>query len=88
MRNNRITLATLRALIGLLAAGEGMGQFAWEAIERGVGFLLETQKPDGTWDEEYFTGTGFPCHFYLNYHYYRLYFPLLALGRYQRMQRH
>ncbi|NJN29338.1 MAG: squalene--hopene cyclase [Synechococcales cyanobacterium RM1_1_8] len=79
---------TAWALIGLLAAGEGMGQFAWAAIEQGVGYLLATQKPDGTWDDAYFTGTGFPCHFYLNYHYYRLYFPLLALGRYRRMQRH
>ncbi len=79
---------TAWSLIGLLAAGEGMGQFAWDAIERGVTYLLGTQKTDGTWDEEYFTGTGFPCHFYLNYHYYRLYFPLLALGRYQRMQKH
>jgi len=79
---------TAWSLIGLLAAGEGTGQFAWESIDRGMSYLLDTQKPDGTWDEEYFTGTGFPCHFYLNYHYYRLYFPLLALGRYQRLKRH
>ncbi|MEB3274928.1 MAG: hypothetical protein VKJ85_14180, partial [Prochlorothrix sp.] len=35
---------------------------------------------------DYFTGTGFPCHFYLKYHYYQHYFPLLALGRYDRLR--
>ena len=52
------------------------------AIERGVDYLLRTQRADGTWDEPEFTGTGFPNHFYLNYHLYRLHFPLTALGRY------
>ncbi len=77
---------TAWALIGLLAAGEGIGVFAWEAIERGVIYLLNTQRSDGTWDEEYFTGTGFPCHFYLKYHLYQQYFPLLAIGRYARLR--
>ena len=77
---------TAWSLIGLLAAGEGTGVFAWEAIERGVGYLLSTQLEDGTWDEDYFTGTGFPGHFYLKYHLYQQYFPLLALGRYQRLR--
>ncbi len=45
-------------------------------------FLLRTQRGDGNWDEPQFTGTGFPVHFYLNYHQYRLCFPLAALGRY------
>ncbi|MDA8033560.1 MAG: hypothetical protein M0T71_05240, partial [Actinomycetota bacterium] len=39
------------------------------------------QRPDGTWDEPYFTGTGFPGDFYINYHLYRLTFPVCALGR-------
>ena len=47
-----------------------------------------TQRPDGTWDEPYFTGTGFPGDFYLNYHLYRLAFPVSALGRYVRGSRH
>ena len=42
----------------------------------------ETQRPDGTWDEPWFTGTGFPGDFYINYHLYRLVFPVSALGRY------
>jgi squalene-hopene/tetraprenyl-beta-curcumene cyclase len=35
-----------------------------------------------TWKEQQFTGTGFPNHFYLRYHLYRHYFPMMALGRY------
>jgi squalene-hopene/tetraprenyl-beta-curcumene cyclase len=52
-------------------------------IQRGVDYLLTTQRSDGTWDEDYFTGTGFPCHFYLKYHLYQQHFPLTALGRYR-----
>ena len=66
------------ALIGLLACD---GDYRAE-IERGVEFLLSHQKEDGGWDEPEWTGTGFPKHFYLRYDYYRLYFPLWALGRY------
>ena len=40
--------------------------------------------PDGAWTEEPFTGTGFPRVFYLKYHMYRLYFPIIALARYKR----
>jgi len=73
---------TAWALIGLLAAAEATGDVATDAIERGVAYLLQTQRSDGTWHEDYFTGTGFPCHFYLKYHYYQQHFPLTALGRY------
>jgi squalene-hopene/tetraprenyl-beta-curcumene cyclase len=52
------------------------------AIERGIGWLADHQRPDGTWDEPQYTGTGFPRDFYLNYHLYRLVFPVSALGRY------
>jgi squalene-hopene/tetraprenyl-beta-curcumene cyclase len=45
--------------------------------------LLATQQPDGSWSEPAFTGTGFPRVFYLRYHLYRLYFPLMALARYK-----
>ncbi len=48
----------------------------------GVQFLVDTQRDDGTWDEPWFTGTGFPGDFYINYHLYRMVFPLSALGRY------
>ncbi|MGQ9872559.1 squalene--hopene cyclase [Leptodesmis sp.] len=76
---------TAWALIGLLAAGEATGKYETNAIERGVQYLLATQRSDGTWDEDYFTGTGFPCHFYLKYHLYLQHFPLTALGRYRQL---
>ncbi|MEV7965982.1 squalene--hopene cyclase [Sphaerisporangium sp. NPDC088356] len=67
------------ALLALLAAGDRSA-----AVDRGVGWLVEHQRPDGTWDEPYYTGTGFPGDFYINYHLYRLVFPISALGRYVR----
>ncbi|WP_369200942.1 squalene--hopene cyclase [Streptomyces sp. PU-14G] len=66
------------ALMALLAAGEKDSK----AVERGIGWLAETQREDGYWDEPYFTGTGFPWDFSINYHLYRMVFPLTALGRY------
>jgi squalene-hopene/tetraprenyl-beta-curcumene cyclase len=46
---------------------------------------LPVPSPKGkTWDEKQFTGTGFPNYFYLRYHLYRHYFPMMALGRYMR----
>ncbi|WP_239308540.1 MULTISPECIES: terpene cyclase/mutase family protein [unclassified Frankia] len=68
---------TAWALLALLAAAP-----AAPAVERGVRWLVDTQRPDGTWDEPYYTGTGFPGDFSINYHLYRLSFPLTALGRY------
>jgi len=76
---------TAWALIGLLAAAEATGQFAEAAVQRGIRYLLQTQRADGTWDESYFTGTGFPSHFYLKYHLYQQHFPLTALGRYHNL---
>src|SRR5207245_913880 len=58
------------------------------AVVHGVRYLLGTQRQDGTWEENEFTGTGFPKVFYLEYTYYRHYFPLLALGMLQRLTRH
>lgn len=68
---------TAWAVLGLIAAG----LHDHEAVARGVRHLMDTQKPDGTWDEADFTGTGFPRVFYLRYHYYKIYFPLMALSR-------
>ncbi len=55
-----------------------MGQPA----QRGIDYLVRTQNADGSWDEPQFTGTGFPRVFYLRYHLYRVYFPLMAMARY------
>jgi squalene-hopene/tetraprenyl-beta-curcumene cyclase len=76
-RGDSTASQTAWALLALLAAGERS-----EAVARGVRWLVDTQRPDGTWDEPQFTGTGFPGDFYINYHLYRLVFPLSALGRY------
>jgi squalene-hopene/tetraprenyl-beta-curcumene cyclase len=67
---------TAWALIALHALGERT-----PAVERGLTWLVDRQREDGTWDEPEYTGTGFPGHFYINYHLYRLSFPLMALGR-------
>ena len=75
---------TAWALLALLAAG---GDDALASAARGVAWLVTTQRPDGTWDEPQFTGTGFPGDFYINYHLYRLVFPVSALGRYLRSMR-
>ena len=69
---------TAWALLALLAAGERDSL----ATEAGVRWLARTQRADGSWDEPQYTGTGFPGDFYINYHLYRLAFPLSALGRY------
>jgi squalene-hopene/tetraprenyl-beta-curcumene cyclase len=75
---------TAWALLALLAA-EGEGAALSEAVRRGIGWLAGQQRADGTWDEPQFTGTGFPGDFYINYHLYRLVFPISALGRYLRI---
>ncbi|MDR3635001.1 MAG: squalene--hopene cyclase [Isosphaeraceae bacterium] len=70
---------TAWALLGLIAAGRA----ETPCVTRGIQYLMATQRPDGSWDEAPFTGTGFPRVFYLRYHLYRVYFPLMALSRYQ-----
>jgi squalene-hopene/tetraprenyl-beta-curcumene cyclase len=70
---------TAWATLGLIAAGRARDA----AVRRGIDYLLRGQLPDGSWDETQFTGTGFPRVFYLRYHYYRVYFPLMALARYR-----
>lgn len=65
------------ALMGLFSAGD----LSSDAVGNGMNFLLNNQD-SGTWEEEWFTGTGFPRVFYLRYHYYRHYFPLWAMAQY------
>jgi squalene-hopene/tetraprenyl-beta-curcumene cyclase len=67
---------TAWALLAMHAAGERS-----LAVRRGVRFLVATQREDGSWDEPEYTGTGFPGDFYINYHLYRLVFPIMALAR-------
>ena len=69
---------TAWALMGLMAAGD----YESDSVKQGIDYLLSRQNADGSWPEAEFTGTGFPGHFYINYHQYRNQFPLTALGRY------
>ncbi len=71
---------TAWALLALVAAGRAAGPPA----RRGVAWLVENQRPDGDWDEPWYTGTGFSGDFYIRYHLYRLVFPVMALGRWVR----
>src|SRR5207245_2471781 len=69
---------TAWAIMGICACGD----LDRPSIQRGLRYLLNSQKPDGSWDEEQITGTGFPRVFYLKYDMYRQNFPLLALATY------
>ena len=81
-KGNTTPSQTAWGLIGLLAAGDP-GE---PAVARAASYLLQQQNPDGSWDESEFTGTGFPCVFYLKYHLYRNYFPLYALARFRNLR--
>ncbi len=69
---------TAWALLGLIAGGDS----ASLSVRHGIEYLVGSQQPDGAWDERLSTGTGFPRVFYLQYHLYRQYFPLLALSEF------
>ena len=75
---------TAWALLGLIAADEAESS----AVKRGVRYLIETQNDSGefsgSWWEDEFTGTGFPVHFFIKYHMYQHFFPLMALSRYRQ----
>ena len=79
---------TAWALLGLLAANDTRS----DSVAKGIRWLIERQHEDGSWDElmpgrngeSYYTGTGFPRVFYLGYHLYKQYFPLLALTTYRK----
>ena len=75
---------TAWALLGLIAADEAQSS----VVKRGVAYLIDTQKKSGefsgSWWEDEFTGTGFPIHFFIKYHMYQHFFPLMALSRYRR----
>ena len=73
------------------AAVEAVDNAEYFEIEVRAGQLVLTpvrmQRADGCWDEDLYTGTGFPGDFYINYELYRLVFPLSALGRYLAAKR-
>ncbi len=79
---------TAWAVLGLLAAGDTRS----DSVAKGIRWLIDKQTAEGTWDESaegrngesIYTGTGFPRVFYLAYHLYRDYFPLLALTTYRQ----
>ena len=75
---------TAWALLALISAGEAGS----DEVRAGIDYLIAMQQPDGSWQEEQFTGTGFPKVFYLKYHMYSLYFPLMALARYASAHNH
>jgi squalene-hopene/tetraprenyl-beta-curcumene cyclase len=72
---------TAWALLALCAAGEG----GLDCARRAAGWLVANQREDGLWRDEIYTGTGFPRMFYLQYHGYQAYFPLLALARWRNL---
>jgi len=67
--------------MGLCSCGDA----SREPIRKGVEWLVKNQNADGSWTEDYTTGTGFPGVFYLKYDMYRNHFPLLALATYSKM---
>ncbi len=69
--------------LGCMAAGDTRSN----CVDRGICFLLRTQRKDGSWWEKTYTGTGFPKVFYLKYHMYAEYFPLLALATYSQVMK-
>ena len=62
------------------------GEHAHPAVARGVAQLLRTQDHEGEWQELPYNAVGFPKVFYLRYHGYRMFFPLLALARYRNLE--
>ncbi len=77
-RGDATASQTAWALLGLISAGRADSP----AVQAGINWLLSKQRADGGWDEEQFTGTGFPKVFYLKYHLYSHYFPMMALARF------
>jgi squalene-hopene/tetraprenyl-beta-curcumene cyclase len=82
-QGNSTPSQTAWGLIGLLASADPGDP----SISKAVEYLVRLQNEDGSWDESDFTGTGFPCVFYLKYHLYRNSFPVYALARFHNQSR-
>src|SRR4029079_8628949 len=67
------------ALLALFSAGI----FDSPAVRRGIAYLLDEQREDGSWQDRFWTGTGFPKVFYLKYHLSASFFSLWALAEYE-----
>jgi squalene-hopene/tetraprenyl-beta-curcumene cyclase len=74
---------TAWAVMGLIEADAAESP----AAKRGAQYLVKHQKKNGSWFEKEFTGTGFPRHFFIKYHLYQIFFPLMALARYRNKVR-
>ncbi|HQT72978.1 MAG TPA: squalene--hopene cyclase, partial [Acidiphilium sp.] len=74
---------TAWAVLGLMAAG----QAEHEAVARGIAWLQSVQEDDGSWTEQPYNAVGFPRVFYLRYHGYPRFFPLMAMARYRNLAR-
>jgi squalene-hopene/tetraprenyl-beta-curcumene cyclase len=72
---------TAWALLGLMSSGEVHS----DSVRWGIDFLLRTRQANGFWSDPDFNAPGFPRVFYLKYHGYDKYFPLLALARYRNL---
>jgi len=81
---NSTASQTAWAIMGMIAGGEEKNL----VVRRGIEFLLDRQELNGSWYEDEFTGTGFPMHFFIKYHMYQHFFPLMALGKYRSAIRH
>jgi len=83
-KGNSTASQTAWAVMALVEAGEAKHS----AVQRGIEYLIARQEEDGSWYEDEFTGTGFPRHFYIRYHMYRQFFPLMAMARYRHVLDH
>lgn len=52
-----------------------------------VAYLKSQQDETGLWNQEAYTGGGFPRVFYLRYHGYARFFPLWAVARYRNLRK-
>ncbi|OUJ03265.1 squalene--hopene cyclase [Acetobacter orientalis] len=73
---------TAWAVLGLMAAGRRDDP----AVAKGVAWLASQQDDNGEWHEAPYNAVGFPKVFYLRYHGYKQFFPLMALARYRNLE--
>ncbi|MCP1231370.1 squalene--hopene cyclase [Acetobacter indonesiensis] len=73
---------TAWAVLGMMAAGRRDDP----AVSRGIAWLAEQQDDNGEWHEDPYNAVGFPKVFYLRYHGYKQFFPLMAMARYRNLE--